>query len=74
MESLGFARKSKLDADFRKITAAANGEIWTDEFGQKYHPLTREDVLDGFEKINVMKANFERLSKVFKELSEEQDE
>jgi hypothetical protein len=74
MESLGFARKSKLDADFRKITSAAKGDVWTDEFGQQYHPLTREDALARLEEMQVMKDNFEKLSEVFKELVAEQVE
>lgn len=74
METLGFARKSKLDADFQKIVRAARGDVWTDEFGQQYYPPTRENVLAGLKETRVtrvMKDNFDKVSEVFKELAEE---
>lgn len=73
MERLG-TRKSKLDADLRKISFAAKGDVWSDEFGQKYNPLTREDVLAGFEEMRFVKDNFKKVSEVFEELVEEQVE
>ncbi len=62
METQGFARKAKLDADYRKIVSAARGKIFTDEFGNQYHPTTRQDVLDGFEQIEMVKGNLDKIS------------
>jgi hypothetical protein len=57
MENLGYASKSKLDADFRKIVCAANNEVWTDESGKKFYPLKREEVLKGIEKMKMVNDN-----------------
>ena len=60
MENLGYARKSKLDADFRQIVSVANNEVWTDEFGKQFYPLKREDVLKGIEKAKMVNENFNK--------------
>lgn len=62
MEDLGYARKSKLDADFRQIVSAANNEVWTDEFGKQFYPLKREDVLKGIDKAKMVNENFKKWS------------
>jgi len=60
MENLGYARKSKLDGDFRRIISVANNEVWTDEYGKKYYPLNREDILRGVEEIKVLNDNINK--------------
>ena len=60
MEDLGYARKSKLDADFRQIVSAANNEVWTDESGKKFDPLKREDVLKWRNNLKMVNNNINK--------------
>jgi len=60
MEDLGYARKSKLDADFRQIVSAANNEVWTDESGKKFDPLKREDVLKWLNNLKMVNNNINK--------------
>jgi hypothetical protein len=60
MEDLGYARKSKLDADFRKIVSAAYNEVWADESGKKFYPLKREDVLKGIDETKMVNDNINK--------------
>lgn len=62
MEDLGYARKSKLDADFRQIVSAANNEVWIDEFGKKYNPLKLEDVLKKIDRAKMVNDNFKKFT------------
>ncbi len=60
MEALDYTIKSKLDADFHKIYSTARSEVWTDESGQKHYPLSREEILKGFEYIKILKDNLQK--------------
>jgi len=71
MEMLGSADKEKLDNDFKRIRATGIGESWEDEFGIKYKPLTREEVLAGIKETDMMKENFKKVSNIFREFIQE---
>lgn len=70
MEETGLTRKSKLDSDFRSIIATGKGTTYTDEFGEIRSPLRREGVLAGFQKVELIKTNMEKMSLVYRELAE----
>ncbi len=69
MEKNGFTRKSKLKADFRKIESVAKDQPWTDEFGQKYYPLTRDEILDGLKMEEISKKNIDMVANVFEDFA-----
>ncbi len=60
MESFVCASISKLDADFKNINYAANNEICIDEYGNEYHPLTREDIFKVIENAEILKNNIDK--------------
>jgi|SRR5271157_1506326 len=60
VRQLGF-RESKIEADLRRILSSAHQTPWIDEFGRAYHPLTREEILDGMKCWEVVRDNFAML-------------
>jgi hypothetical protein len=54
-------RESKIEADLRRILSCAYRTPWIDEFGRAYHPLTREEILDGMKRWEVTRDNFAKL-------------
>ena len=69
VESLGLRRKSDFDDDLKNITSAANREVWINQYGQNCYPLTRNDVLSGLEQAKIIEDNCNKISAVFKEVS-----
>ncbi len=67
MEKIG-TRKEKLESDFRMIVSAARGTPYSDQFGEAHQPLNRQKVLAGLEQTELVKANLEKLSEVYREL------
>jgi hypothetical protein len=60
-------RESKIEADLRRILSTAHQTPWIDEFGKAYHPLTREEILDGMKRWEMAQDNFSRLFSLMKE-------
>ena len=63
----GFARESKLDADFRNIDSAATGSTFTDEFGHQHYPITRDKVLAKLKEEDVVDENLKKISAIVEE-------
>jgi hypothetical protein len=68
MHEIG-ARPTKLDADLRRILSCASRDIWIDEFGRRYHPLTRDEILDGLKSLSAARDNFAKLMVLMRDLS-----
>jgi hypothetical protein len=66
VRGLGF-RESKLEADRRRVLSCAGQTPWIDEFGRPYHPLSREEILNGMRTWEVAKDNFSKLFSSMKE-------
>jgi len=64
---LGF-RETRIQADLRRVFSCAHRTPWIDEFGTAYHPLTREEILDGMKSWEIAKVNFSSLFSIMKEL------
>jgi hypothetical protein len=63
---IGF-RQSKIEADLRRIFSSAYQTPWIDEFGKSYHPLTRQEILDGMSRSEIARDNFSKLFSLIKE-------
>ncbi len=71
MEELGVTREGKLETDMRMIVSAAHGTEYTGEFGQRYHPVERGNILTGLQLTEVMKSNMEKLAVVLEGLTQD---
>jgi len=69
LEKTGMARKTKLDDDKKQIVAAANRTVFIDEFGQRFAPPTRDEVLAGLKQLEIVKKNLDRFSAEFAKLA-----
>jgi hypothetical protein len=65
---IGAPSEMKLLADLRRLDSTAYGTAWTDETGQQFHPLTRDDILEGIERVELPKANLAKLNKALEEV------
>ena len=70
MKTLGSIRPEKLEADYRKIESVAYGRPWTDEFGQQFEPLTKEDILETLKHLDIQDENFRNMAEVMREVAQ----
>jgi len=66
MRHLSLIRKSSIDANFRLIMSTAAGDVWTDENGKKYHPLTRERILNKIKQNEMIGENINQFTNALK--------
>lgn len=70
MEELG-VREGKLETDMKMIVSAARGTEYTGEFGQRYYPVERGNILAGLQLTEVMKSNMEKLAVLLEGLTQD---
>jgi len=70
VKTLGSIRPEKLEADYRKIESVAYGRPWTDEFGQQFEPLTKEDILETLKHLDIQDENFRNMAEVMREVAQ----
>jgi hypothetical protein len=68
IRQIGF-RESKIEADLRHVISCAYQTPWEDEFGKAYHPLTREEILEGMKQCEVHRKNHDKFFDMIRELT-----
>ena len=71
MAKTGQVRAGKLEADKHKLTSTAQRTPWTDEFGQTFAPLDRDEIVAGLAMADTVEGNMKRLFLALEEVSGE---
>ncbi len=70
MEIYVMAEKRELEEDLNILKSVATGNSWTDRYGRKHFPLTREEVLSQKKIGDMHKNNLNKITAVFREFTE----